>query len=92
MPTDVTGLEIERNVLRHLPVPAWIRLESGSATDLLRVVGAGLRVGAPMRISTAEPLPEQVVAALARVGLTPVVEDEAAWRDRSPVSRRAAYG
>jgi RHH-type proline utilization regulon transcriptional repressor/proline dehydrogenase/delta 1-pyrroline-5-carboxylate dehydrogenase len=81
VPTDVTGLEIERNVLRHLPVPAWIRLESGSATDLLRVVGAGLRVGAPMRISTAEPLPEQIVAALARVGLTPVVEDEAAWRD-----------
>ncbi|WP_262847559.1 bifunctional proline dehydrogenase/L-glutamate gamma-semialdehyde dehydrogenase [Mumia quercus] len=78
---DVTGLEIERNVLRHLPVPAWIRLEAGSPAELLRVVGAGLRTGAPMRVSTAEPLPEPVTVALRDVGVTPVVEDAAAWRD-----------
>ncbi|MFD1824469.1 bifunctional proline dehydrogenase/L-glutamate gamma-semialdehyde dehydrogenase [Mumia zhuanghuii] len=78
---DVTGLEIERNVLRHLPVPAWIRLESGSVTELLRVVGAALRAGAPVRISTVEPLPERVATALGGVGLTAVVEDAATWRD-----------
>lgn len=78
---DVSGLEIERNVLRHLPVPAWIRLESGSPTELLRVVGAGLRAGAPMRVSTATALPEQVTAALRDVGVTPLVEDATAWRD-----------
>lgn len=78
---DVTGLEIERNVLRHLPVPAWIRLEADSPAELLRVVGAGLRAGAPMRVSTASALPDSVSAALRNVGVTPLVEDADTWRD-----------
>ncbi|MCY1141056.1 bifunctional proline dehydrogenase/L-glutamate gamma-semialdehyde dehydrogenase [Actinoplanes sp. Pm04-4] len=56
-PADVSGLWAERNVLRYLPVPVEVRLASGgSVTDLLRVVAAGLRAGAPFRVSTATPL------------------------------------
>ncbi|WP_250008861.1 bifunctional proline dehydrogenase/L-glutamate gamma-semialdehyde dehydrogenase [Actinoplanes sp. M2I2] len=56
--TDVSGLWAERNVLRYLPVPVEVRLAEGaSVAGLLRVVAAGLRAGAPFRVSTATALP-----------------------------------
>nr|WP_221377238.1 bifunctional proline dehydrogenase/L-glutamate gamma-semialdehyde dehydrogenase [Actinoplanes polyasparticus] len=55
---DVSGLWAERNVLRYLPVPVEVRLApGGSIAELLRVVAAGLRAGAPFRVSTASSLP-----------------------------------
>ncbi|MCM4080299.1 bifunctional proline dehydrogenase/L-glutamate gamma-semialdehyde dehydrogenase [Paractinoplanes hotanensis] len=55
---DVSGLWAERNVLRYLPVPVEVRLApGGSVAELLRVVAAGLRAGAPFRVSTASSLP-----------------------------------
>ena len=50
---DVSALDAERNVLRHLPVPVLVRRASGPADHLLRVVSAGLRAGAPMTVSIA---------------------------------------
>ena len=49
--TDVSALEAERNVLRHVPTPVLVRRHSGPADHLLRIVSAGLRAGAPMTVS-----------------------------------------
>ena len=49
--TDVSALEAERNVLRHVPTPVLVRRHSGPANHLLRIVSAGLRAGAPMTVS-----------------------------------------
>jgi RHH-type proline utilization regulon transcriptional repressor/proline dehydrogenase/delta 1-pyrroline-5-carboxylate dehydrogenase len=51
---DVSGLSAERNVLRYLPHPVTIRLAAGgSVASLVRVVAAGLRSGAQLKISAA---------------------------------------
>jgi RHH-type proline utilization regulon transcriptional repressor/proline dehydrogenase/delta 1-pyrroline-5-carboxylate dehydrogenase len=66
-PSDVSGLECERNVLRHLPVtePVQLRLgPDGDAADLLRVVAAALAAKAPFAVSSAVELPAGVDAAL----------------------------
>jgi len=76
---DVSGLRVEHNVLRYVPVPVWIRFERGQPVELVRVVAAGLRAGSNMHISVAEPLPAVVVEALEHIGLSPVVEDRVAW-------------
>ena len=77
---DVSGLWVEKNLLRYLPVPVWIRYESGNAVELLRVVAAGLRAGSKVRISIMKPLPPAVDEALGRIGWSPVVEDRSTWR------------
>jgi RHH-type proline utilization regulon transcriptional repressor/proline dehydrogenase/delta 1-pyrroline-5-carboxylate dehydrogenase len=77
---DVSGLRVEHNLLRYVPVPVWIRFESGPPTELVRVVAAGLRAGSNLRISVVEPLPTVVSEGLERIGLPPVVEDRSAWR------------
>lgn len=84
VPTDISGLVAERNVLRHLPVPTLIRWESGRMVHLLRVLAAGLRADAPLTVSTAHPLPEEVLGALrAARDVTVVVEDTAAFHGRA---------
>jgi RHH-type proline utilization regulon transcriptional repressor/proline dehydrogenase/delta 1-pyrroline-5-carboxylate dehydrogenase len=77
---DVSGLRVEHNLLRYVPVPVWVRFESGTSAELVRVVAAGLRAGAKVRISVVEPLPVVVTEALERIGLSPVVEGRSAWR------------
>ena len=63
--TDVSGLWAERNVLRYLPVPVEVRLASDApVAALLRVVAAGVRAGAPFRVSTATPLPAELAVAV----------------------------
>lgn len=81
---DISGLIAERNVLRHLPVPALIRWESGPLVHLLRVIAAGLRSDAPLTVSAPTELPEEVLGAL-RVAndVTVVVEDTAAFHGRA---------
>jgi RHH-type transcriptional regulator, proline utilization regulon repressor / proline dehydrogenase / delta 1-pyrroline-5-carboxylate dehydrogenase len=77
---DVSGLQAERNVLRYVAVPVWIRSESGTPAELVRVVAAGLRAGSELRISVAEALPAVVTEALEHIGCSPLVEDRSAWR------------
>ena len=72
---DISGLCVEQNVLRYVPVPVWIRFERGEPVELVRVVAAGLLAGSDMRISVAEPLPAVVSEALEHIGLSLVVED-----------------
>jgi RHH-type proline utilization regulon transcriptional repressor/proline dehydrogenase/delta 1-pyrroline-5-carboxylate dehydrogenase len=55
---DVSGLTAERNVLRYRPHPVTIRLAADApVASLVRVVAAGLRAGAPLKVSVASPLP-----------------------------------
>jgi RHH-type proline utilization regulon transcriptional repressor/proline dehydrogenase/delta 1-pyrroline-5-carboxylate dehydrogenase len=77
---DVSGLAVERNILRYVPVEVWIRFESNVIAELFRVVAAGLQAGARFRISLAAPLDAPVTEALAGIGHPPVVEDTLAWR------------
>jgi len=77
---DVSCLRVERNVLRYVPVPVWIRYEAATPAELVRVVAAGLRAGPELRISLAGSLPAVVNEALGQIGCPPVVEDRSAWR------------
>jgi RHH-type proline utilization regulon transcriptional repressor/proline dehydrogenase/delta 1-pyrroline-5-carboxylate dehydrogenase len=70
---DVTGLGVERNVFRYLPVPVTVRGD-GSLSDLVRVVLAATRAGAPITVSTDVPLPDGVAEH--------VVETHEGWLDR----------
>jgi RHH-type proline utilization regulon transcriptional repressor/proline dehydrogenase/delta 1-pyrroline-5-carboxylate dehydrogenase len=83
---DVSGLWSERNVLRYRPVPVEIRLGvGGSEADLLRVVAAGLRAGAPMRVSTESPL-------AATLPVEVRVEDDLTWAEALPAGRVRLIG
>jgi RHH-type proline utilization regulon transcriptional repressor/proline dehydrogenase/delta 1-pyrroline-5-carboxylate dehydrogenase len=76
-PADVSGLRVERNVLRYLPAPVEVRLAAGAPlADLVRVLAAGLLAGSPLRVSVAEPLPARLAAA---VPAEVRVEDDATW-------------
>jgi len=77
-PRDPTGLTVEQNWLRHLPVPVTVRCERGPSVLLRRVLMAAQRVAAPVTLSTPTPV-DPALAALAAVH---VVEDDAAWRER----------
>ncbi|MFC5678924.1 proline dehydrogenase family protein [Aeromicrobium endophyticum] len=57
---DVSGLEVERNVLRYLPVPVTVRA-GDDLPGLVRVLLAAARAGAPVRVSTPTPLPDGLV-------------------------------
>ncbi|NJC22431.1 RHH-type proline utilization regulon transcriptional repressor/proline dehydrogenase/delta 1-pyrroline-5-carboxylate dehydrogenase [Arthrobacter pigmenti] len=77
---DVSGLGVERNEFRYLPVPVTVRLnEAGNSSDFVRVVGAGLRAGSTMQVSTPEPLSPALAAVLSAHSVAHRVEDDAAW-------------
>ena len=66
-PRDITGLGVERNVLRYRPASVTIRLAEGeSLAQLVRVVAAATRAGAPISISSATPLPTDLIALFGR--------------------------
>jgi RHH-type transcriptional regulator, proline utilization regulon repressor / proline dehydrogenase / delta 1-pyrroline-5-carboxylate dehydrogenase len=80
---DVTGLDIERNLLRYCPLPVTIRAEDTSPTQLLRVAAAGIRVRAAVTVSAAAPLPPALVGHLKALGIATQVEDSARWSARA---------
>ena len=80
---DVSGLPVERNVLRYRPMPVTVRCGvRGSQADLLRVVAAGALAGAPMVVSTAAALVGPIRQAVAAVAQR-FVEDETSWLHRA---------
>ncbi|MFC4124298.1 proline dehydrogenase family protein [Nocardia rhizosphaerae] len=79
---DATGLSCEHNVLRYHPVPVTIRYEGTRVAELLRVAALGARAGAPMLVSTADPLPTAVGDYLAELDVTVTREAVASWRNR----------
>jgi RHH-type proline utilization regulon transcriptional repressor/proline dehydrogenase/delta 1-pyrroline-5-carboxylate dehydrogenase len=59
---DVSGLGVERNVLRYRPMPVTIRLSEGASMgDLARLITAGTRAGSVIAVSTAIPLPQSLI-------------------------------
>jgi RHH-type proline utilization regulon transcriptional repressor/proline dehydrogenase/delta 1-pyrroline-5-carboxylate dehydrogenase len=55
---DVSALGVERNVFRYRPTDVTIRLaEGGSLAEFMRVLAAGVLARAPLRLSSAIPLP-----------------------------------
>ncbi|MEJ7633482.1 bifunctional proline dehydrogenase/L-glutamate gamma-semialdehyde dehydrogenase [Aeromicrobium sp.] len=57
---DVSKLGVERNVFRYVPVPVSIRFD-GSLPELIRVLLAATRMGAPVVVSSELPVPADLV-------------------------------
>jgi RHH-type proline utilization regulon transcriptional repressor/proline dehydrogenase/delta 1-pyrroline-5-carboxylate dehydrogenase len=57
---DISALGVERNVFRYVPVPVTIRFD-GSNFELVRVLIAAARTGAPITVSSPAELPEKLV-------------------------------
>jgi RHH-type proline utilization regulon transcriptional repressor/proline dehydrogenase/delta 1-pyrroline-5-carboxylate dehydrogenase len=80
---DVSGLAVERNVLRYRPTRTAVRLAEGEPLGpLVRVIGAALLARAAVSVSSAVPLPRTVGVILAEHGVRVRVESDAAWLDR----------
>ncbi|OKL46718.1 proline dehydrogenase family protein [Boudabousia marimammalium] len=93
---DPTGIPTEKNVLRYVALPVTVRLDGdnpkgeeaegvfqmGAVAKLLRVIGAGLRAGAPVTVSTALDLPERVRHVLEVADVKVHVEDQEHWLRR----------
>ncbi|WP_221583687.1 bifunctional proline dehydrogenase/L-glutamate gamma-semialdehyde dehydrogenase [Microbacterium sp. G2-8] len=80
---DVQGLELEQNVLRYVPTAVTVRFEGDRVAELVRVVAAGVRIGAPIMVSTVERLPREVREYLAEVAVSVHIEDASAWAARA---------
>ncbi|MFT3853605.1 MAG: bifunctional proline dehydrogenase/L-glutamate gamma-semialdehyde dehydrogenase [Ilumatobacteraceae bacterium] len=77
--SDVAALAVERNLLRSRPTPVTIRAASGaSAVEVVRVVAAGLRAGAALRVSVAA-IDDGVARHLQERQLDVRIEDDATW-------------
>jgi RHH-type transcriptional regulator, proline utilization regulon repressor / proline dehydrogenase / delta 1-pyrroline-5-carboxylate dehydrogenase len=61
---DVSGLGVERNVLRYRPVPVTLRLADGQPMgELVRLLAAAALTQSPVAISSALPIPATLMAA-----------------------------
>ena len=63
---DVSGLGVERNVFRYRATPVSIRADHADLADVVRVLLAAARTGAPIDVSSTEALPAGLVAPDAR--------------------------
>jgi RHH-type proline utilization regulon transcriptional repressor/proline dehydrogenase/delta 1-pyrroline-5-carboxylate dehydrogenase len=81
--SDPTGLDYEINAQRYHPVPVAIRaaLDGDHGLALLRVLGAGVRAGSSMTLSTSQPLPAAVQSWVERHGISHRVDNDDAWAD-----------
>ncbi|NQU38081.1 MAG: proline dehydrogenase family protein [Actinobacteria bacterium] len=82
---DISGLEVERNVFRYVPVrqPVVIRLAAGgTVAELVRVIAAALAAGSPIVVSTEVDLPTGIVQACQDAGVGVVQESAPQWRTR----------
>ncbi len=80
---DVTGLSAERNLFRYRPVRTHVRLgEAGRPDELVRVLGAAARAGAPVEISSAFAVDLVRCSITARFDGRVRVESDAEWEER----------
>ena len=83
---DEIGLGVERNVLRHWPIPTHVRLaDGGSIAELLRVLAAGLLVDAPLSVSTGVVVPPEITELLENQGVPVSLEHDEGWLERLAV-------
>jgi RHH-type proline utilization regulon transcriptional repressor/proline dehydrogenase/delta 1-pyrroline-5-carboxylate dehydrogenase len=90
---DVSDLGVERNVFRYRPTAATIRLaEDGSLGEFVRILAAGVLAQAPLRISSAVPLPAGLLPLIGAADLggelllgieSLTVESDAAFADHA---------
>jgi RHH-type proline utilization regulon transcriptional repressor/proline dehydrogenase/delta 1-pyrroline-5-carboxylate dehydrogenase len=67
---DVSGLGVERDVLRYRPASIVVRLaEGGSLAELVRVLAAGVLARASIRVSTSVPLPAGLIPLISATDL-----------------------
>ncbi|MFT4124941.1 MAG: bifunctional proline dehydrogenase/L-glutamate gamma-semialdehyde dehydrogenase [Gordonia sp. (in: high G+C Gram-positive bacteria)] len=77
---DASQLGVERNLLRYLPVPVFLRVAADAPLhQTIRAIGAGLAAGATPTVSTPLALPEPLVEALTTAGVPIRYQDDAAW-------------
>lgn len=96
---DVSALGVERNVFRYLPAEVTVRLSQGAdVADLVRILAAGVRARAELRVSSAVPLPSGVLALVARPNALQesvlrirsiTVESDDAWLTRAASEKPA---
>ncbi|MGW9112650.1 bifunctional proline dehydrogenase/L-glutamate gamma-semialdehyde dehydrogenase [Microbacterium sp. NPDC055683] len=79
---DVQGLRLEQNVLRYAPCPVTVRFDGRPEAELVRVVAAGLRAGAPVVVSAAATPSGAVGRWLRDAGVPVHVDDADAWTSR----------
>lgn len=81
---DVSGVGVERNLFRYLPLPVTIRIsEDATLADGLRVIAAGLLAKSPLSVSTAHELPKGVRALLAARDVRVIREGDGGWLARA---------
>ncbi|MGO3146495.1 MAG: proline dehydrogenase family protein [Leucobacter sp.] len=78
---DATGLGVERNILRYLPVPVTVRMAADAPTHhVARELAAAASAKGAVTVSTPTALPQPLVAAAQRLGFAVRYEDDAAWK------------
>ena len=95
---DVSGLEVEQNLFRYRPVHVTVRLAEGaSPSQLVRVLAAATRAGAPVTVSTPVPLSARLIQLL-RSDFPPLavhdvlVESDERWHARLLARRPGEFG
>ena len=89
---DTVVHESERVVLRHRPCPVVVRLSAGGdLADLVRLLAAATRAGAPVDVSAAVPLPAPLVQ-LVRSPASPLRVGEITVEGDDSFRARAAAG
>ena len=79
---DPSGVGVERNLFRYLPMPVTVRHSLGSPfVELVRVLAAARLAGSEVQLSSAVPLPAGLAAELHAVSVT--IETEADWLARA---------
>ncbi|MGH2843683.1 MAG: 1-pyrroline-5-carboxylate dehydrogenase, partial [Solirubrobacteraceae bacterium] len=76
---DVSGLRLEHNIFRYLPVPVQIRSASEDLGELLRVCAAGALSGATVSVSVTFPLPPGSGALLEGWRMPVRIESQEEW-------------
>ena len=93
---DVSGLRVERNLLRYRRVPVAIRgTEGASLAHVLRTVLAAIRAGSEVTVSRPNGIPSAVRRALGEQSVPVFVETDEEWLARvttSGVSRARVFG
>jgi RHH-type transcriptional regulator, proline utilization regulon repressor / proline dehydrogenase / delta 1-pyrroline-5-carboxylate dehydrogenase len=89
---DKSGLAAERNVFRYVPSEVVIRASGFvSVRDIVRTYLAGSKVGATLRLSVSEALPQEVVALMQKApGFLQPLRGYAIESEREFVSRISA--
>jgi RHH-type proline utilization regulon transcriptional repressor/proline dehydrogenase/delta 1-pyrroline-5-carboxylate dehydrogenase len=81
---DVSNLGLERNVFRYRALPVTVRLsDAGTLSHLLRVLAAATLARSKFQVSSSQPVPLNVRAALEAREVPIIVEGDTEWLERA---------